>query len=351
MKTGFRHILVLTALLALSGCETMNGAMSDMKGAFSRLGSGEKAAEPAADAQPLVAARGVDCPRVGVVDDLNSLTQLAGDSAAPGMEISSARMASIQSQCAINDNNVIIDMDIAFDGRIGAQGRAKPEDKPSFAYPYFIAITTPQGEITAKEVFSATVAYEAGQDSMTHTEQMRQVIPLTGEYRPSDFEILVGFQLSPAELAYNRANPAVASMVRNLPPAPAAAAAPVDSVSAEMTAPPPPAAMPVAPLPEPGVAETHIPTPPPPEDVPPMMDDAYIPAPPPAPQAEAEPAAAPPVHTPAIVTDAPQSQVDDVTPMQAVAPLYPPAVGQAPPPPVTPPGQKVVPRVDEDTSY
>jgi hypothetical protein len=330
MMTGFRHLTVLFVLLALTGCETVNGAMSDMKGAFSRLGGnkGAEAAAPATEEQPLIAARGVDCPRVGVVDDLNSITQLADGSA-----LSSARMASIQSQCAINDTNVIVDMDIMFDGRMGPKGRAKPDDKPSFSYPYFIAITTPQGEITAKEVFTATVVYDAGQDVMEHAEQLRQVIPLTGEYNPRDFEVLVGFQLSPEELAYNRANPAAASTVRNLPPAPAAAAAPVDSVSAEMTAPPPAMAAPMAPPPAPAMMESQIPSPPPAADVPPMADEAYIPAP------------------QAVMTESPQPQMEDVTPMQAVAPLYPPVVGQAPPPPVTPPTQKVVPRVDDDTKY
>ena len=330
---GFRHFLILAAVLGLTGCETVNGAMTDVKGVLSRLGSGDEGAAATAATpvqEPLIAAYGVDCPRVGVVEDLNSLTQLSDDSGRLGTEVSSARMASVQSQCAINDKNVIVDMDIMFEGRMGPKGRVKPDDQPSFAYPYFIAITTPSGSITAKEVFTATVAYDAGQDTMNHAEQIRQVIPLTGEYNPSDFEILVGFQLSPAELAYNRANPAAASMVRNLPPAPAAAAAPVDDVNAEVTT---PAAMaaPVAPPPAPGSAETGIPSPPP-------AQDAYIPAPPP----------------PAVSTPAPQPQVEEVTPAEpvAVAPLYPPAVGAAPPPPVEPPGnQKVVPRVEDDTSY
>ena len=336
---GFRHFLIFAAVLALTGCETVSGAMTDVKGAFSRLGGGNKDADNAAlqAAEPLVAAYGVDCPRVGVVEDLNSLTQLSDDSGRIGTEISSARMASVQSQCAINDKNVIVDMDIMFEGRMGPQGRAKSDDQPSFSYPYFIAITTPSGSITAKEVFTATVAYEPGQDTMNHAEQLRQVIPLTGEYNPSDFEILVGFQLSPAELAYNRANPAAASMVRNLPPAPAAAAAPVDDVNAEVTV---PAAMvaPVAPQPAPAIMDTGIPSPPPVENVPPPGDEAYIPAP----------------FAPAVSTPSPQPQVEDVTPSEpvAIAPLYPPAVGVAPPPPVEPPGnQKIVPRVEDDTSY
>ena len=346
---GFRHFLILAAVVGLTGCETVNGAMTDVKGAFSRLGSGDKAAEDAAmpAAEPLVAAYGVDCPRVGVVEDLNSLTQLDGDSGKVGTEVSSARMASVQSQCAINDKNVIVDMDIMFEGRMGPKGRVKPDDQPSFSYPYFIAITTPSGSITAKEVFTATVAYEPGQDTMNHAEQLRQVIPMTGEYNPSDYEILVGFQLSPVELAYNRANPAAASMVRNLPPAPAAAAAPVDNVSAEVTTPAMMAA-PVAPQPAPASMDTGIPSPPPAEDVPAPANEAYIPAPmAPAPVAQDIPAPPPP----AVVTNSPQPQVDSVTPV-AVAPLYPPTVGAAPPPPVTAPSnQKVVPRVKDDTSY
>ncbi|MBU0859921.1 MAG: hypothetical protein KJ667_08280, partial [Alphaproteobacteria bacterium] len=240
MTAAFPRVLILGAVLALTGCETMSATMASARDKITSfempsLSSKRNAAEDLPADQLLVASQSVDCPRVGVVDDLNSLTQMTEG----GAEISSAQLIDIQSQCTVNENNVIVDMDIVFDAAIGAQGRVKDTDTASFSYPYFIAITTPSGDITAKEVFSATIAFESGTDRLNHAEQLRQVIPLTGAYNARDYEILIGFQLSESELAFNR-NRAAQGMaptptrIHNVKPsaaAPAPAATPAPAMA------------------------------------------------------------------------------------------------------------------------
>lgn len=218
LNTGFIRVLMLGTLLFLPACATLDGAMTDIRNAtgnfkmptFARHGQPE-AVDVAHDEKALAAAAmteiatPVECPRVDVVDELSSLHQFVdGNNEAAGA-ISSVTITAIDSLCSINEQNVVVDMDIIMQARLGPRAKAAATDKPSFSYPYFIAITTPSGDISAREVFAATIAYDADEESLTHNEKMRQVIPLTGDYSPRQYEIMVGFQLSPAELAYNRA--------------------------------------------------------------------------------------------------------------------------------------------------
>ena len=57
----------------------------------------------------------------------------------------------------------------------------------------------------AKEVFAVSMNFEPGETTRTHTEYLRQIIPIKSKETAFQYQVLVGFQLSPEQLAYNRA--------------------------------------------------------------------------------------------------------------------------------------------------
>lgn len=150
---------------------------------------------------------GPNCPNVRIVNDLNKVHQFVDNATASrANETSSVQMQGVDTKCQIVKGNIAIDMNIAFTGEVGPKGRARRDDKPSFAYPYFIAITNNQGSIIGKEVFALSMNYNSGDNSQTRTEQVRQMIPMRDkDYR--NYKVMIGFQLSDQELAYNRALP------------------------------------------------------------------------------------------------------------------------------------------------
>lgn len=154
-----------------------------------------------------VAAR-ASCPDVRIVEDLNRLYQFT-DPAKPrdNQAVSTIYMTGIDNTCSMVNNNIAVDMTLSFAGTIGPRGRARAGDKPSMAYPYFIAITNARGQIIAKDVFAVTMSYDTDAQNLTRTEQIRQLIPTSGGNTGS-YRILVGFQLSEQELAHNRATAA-----------------------------------------------------------------------------------------------------------------------------------------------
>ena len=214
--------LLMTAGLALTACETAKGVQSDvatnyssLKSTLARL-STTPSTSPASETQTAQMASGISpaaggsssgCPDVRIVQDLNQVHQfIDGGAPAPAEAVSSVRMTSVQNSCKISNNNMAVDMTLAFEGSIGPKGRNNASDKPSFAYPYFVAITNNQGSIIAKEVFAVTMAYDGKQTSKSSTEQIRQMIPMSGSDQ-KNYKVLIGFQLNDQELAFNRTLP------------------------------------------------------------------------------------------------------------------------------------------------
>ncbi len=241
---AFLTLAFIAMALPLGGCESVDNAMHGMKDRISaiqmpRFGSTENeeqqpqdtvaeavaasdsASQPGAFAPAMMegglspdtqttarittVTEGKDCPPVTIVEDLAALHQFTNpDRPTPTSRISSVVLKDLRTNCARNENNVAVELNLTFEGKLGPHGRVKHTDEPSFAYPYFVAITTKDGNIVAKEVFATTITYRPEDETTLDYENMRQIIPLTGDYA-TDYEILVGFQLTEGELAYNRA--------------------------------------------------------------------------------------------------------------------------------------------------
>ena len=56
----------------------------------------------------------------------------------------------------------------------------------------------------AKQIFSAAIHYQTDHDDGHYSETIRQIIPIKSVKDGSRYGIMVGFQLSDEQLAYNR---------------------------------------------------------------------------------------------------------------------------------------------------
>ena len=113
-------------------------------------------------------------------------------------------MSESQSTCTYNDRSVTVDLKLAFDGNLGPKGRKTSKDKPFFSYPFFVAVTSPSGKILAKEIFAASMTYDAGQNEQIYFETLRQIIPTDNRSQGAGYKVMIGFQLAEKQLDYNR---------------------------------------------------------------------------------------------------------------------------------------------------
>lgn len=199
-----RLTIILLAAAGLSACQTMSQTMNSTWDGIKNfdLGTAQTNEQKVMAALPEVV-----CPQVKIVDELSSLSEFSdlSDTADYNL-ISKVSLAQTESNCVYDGNNAVVDLKLVFEGQLGAKGRAKPGDTPTFSYPFFIAVTDADGGIKAKEIFGASLTYAAGTNGHTYYESLRQIIPVANNLEARSFNVLIGFQLTPEQLRHNRAN-------------------------------------------------------------------------------------------------------------------------------------------------
>lgn len=215
-----KYLLLCLSATTLAACQTADGFVADFSDTFNMQGGGSS---PYAISDVEVAKSNDPCPRVSIVDELSSLSEFAspGNTSESNL-ISRVNLQQVESTCSFQNDQVSVDLKMAFESTLGEKAKVRATDKPFFSYPFFVAVTDPKGIIMAKEVFSASMTYEKGEDSHNYYETMRQLIPIDRKSNAKRHQILLGFQLDPAQLKYNRANmvavPATQETMPDTPP-------------------------------------------------------------------------------------------------------------------------------------
>ena len=200
-----RFFALSLCIVGLSACQTFDGVVKDFESI--KLPSIGNSTEKSAD--ELVYSG--KCPSVEAVEELKSLSEFSDVSDQSDYNlVSSIKISNMQSACNYDERSVTIDLRMDFAGMLGPRGTGSG----SFSYPFFVAVTSANGDILAKEIFAAPITYGPGQTSQTYTEKMRQIIPIENRDRGSKYKILVGLQLTPDQLGYNRKKIAEAQLLR-----------------------------------------------------------------------------------------------------------------------------------------
>jgi hypothetical protein len=196
-----RFLALGLSLCTLSACQTFNNLVDDVNAlelpSFATISGNESTPD-----QLIYTG---NCPQVQIVEELRSMSEFTNPNDMGDHNlISRVDIATVNSSCNNDGKAVTADLKMAFDGLLGPRAGRQGNDKIHFSYPFFVAITDARGRIMAKEIFAANMAYPPGEARHTYHENMRQIIPIEPRDRNKKFKILIGFQLGPDQLAYNR---------------------------------------------------------------------------------------------------------------------------------------------------
>ncbi|MAN64253.1 MAG: hypothetical protein CMI60_20155 [Parvibaculum sp.] len=142
------------------------------------------------------------CPEVGILGGAENLTSFSG----AGNDITdialTAELERVVSRCEYDIGDGIIYVDIAIRG-VAEVGPAATSREVTV--PMFIALTEINSRVLRKDTFLLPLTFEGNQrtTSFIHTIEETKV-PYVARIDGSAYEILVGFQLTPEELAYNK---------------------------------------------------------------------------------------------------------------------------------------------------
>ena len=211
-----RNILLIgLAAGSLSACQTWNGLKQDFGTLGTAVGNGASTAKSKINTitsptpmkqedKASIVINDNDCPPVIVDPQLSSMSEFY-DMAKPSKssEVSSLKLTDTTSECKIDNDYLDVKIQLSFAGALGPKAKRKTNDRPFFAYPYFVAVTDKQDEDLAKELFAASVTYDKDQERIELVETIRQRLPLNDDGSNPGYQIKIGFQLSEEQLFYN----------------------------------------------------------------------------------------------------------------------------------------------------
>jgi len=142
------------------------------------------------------------CPYVKVLYDAGRYVEFKGGKEASANVGYSGEIQGISAGCAYKDDQPIsVQMEILFE--LGKGPAAEGSQK---TYRYWVAVTKRNDAVIAKQYFDLPVSFQPGQDRLYATDNIDQVVIPRAQTTTSgsNFEILVGFDVTPEMAAFNR---------------------------------------------------------------------------------------------------------------------------------------------------
>jgi hypothetical protein len=140
------------------------------------------------------------CPPVGKPSPLDVVTLFEPGEGRDLTQVRfSGRIADVATLCEYDDDEVEIELAIRM---VIERGPADRDRKVDLSY--FVAVEDGPGNITAKEVFTVTTEFEGNSRRLGRVEELDLQIPVPVGRGFAQTRLLVGFQLTPEQLEYNR---------------------------------------------------------------------------------------------------------------------------------------------------
>ena len=137
------------------------------------------------------------CPAAAVVSKTGTVTRFAGDERRDVDVTFNAVMTGVRVECQQGSD---VDSTISFHV-LASKGPAAESD--TVTLPYYVVVLQDNHRIISKKVFEATIRFRPGQRRVGVREVVRQYLPDIDRVRRYNYEVLLGFQLTPEEVAFN----------------------------------------------------------------------------------------------------------------------------------------------------
>ena len=137
------------------------------------------------------------CPQVVILGGAEHLTRFQGEGRGVVDVAAEADVTGLTYTCKYNNERAVTEIDIEFTVTRGiTSGIAELE------VPFFVAVADAAGNVIIKHTFDRRVTFGDRAAGIAR-ERIEETIYLPEGIRPSQFEILVGFQVTAEELEFN----------------------------------------------------------------------------------------------------------------------------------------------------
>lgn len=190
-KPGLGRLLgVAAALILLAGCGSV--------GLISGWWTDE--AEKQEDLRQEYAEIAARCPVIKILKDAGNITRFNPPSAQSEEHVLyRGELTNVALTCEIEDGMVVFDIGYQGTLRLGPAATEK-----NAVIDVFYAVTENDQRIIKKDIRRGVIEFDDFRQALKFSDVIEQISFAHGGTAPSDYEVLIGFQVSKKELEYNR---------------------------------------------------------------------------------------------------------------------------------------------------
>jgi hypothetical protein len=139
------------------------------------------------------------CPSAEIAPDLDAIAQFPPGSSHAASDIQlGGKIRAVNTTCDKEKSGIASELNINF-----FAARNTPQLR-RIDLPYFVAIADNTGTILAKQTFTVSAQFPGTQNFVDFNEKITTHLPVRNAAMGDSYAIIVGFQLSAEELAFNR---------------------------------------------------------------------------------------------------------------------------------------------------
>jgi len=139
------------------------------------------------------------CPRAVVGENAGRLTRFSGAGKEPANVVFEAEISDLAGTCVYDDDSIDVDLQIQL---VASRGPAATDDSAKFNY--FVAVARTDKTVLSRDAFDTVIELPGNQTRNQTVEQLEQTIPIAKGESGANFVIVVGFEMTPEELEFNR---------------------------------------------------------------------------------------------------------------------------------------------------
>lgn len=157
-------------------------------------------------------AEDMPCPDTGLILAASKLTSFNTETASEADMVVDATLGNYRGACRFRQETLEFMLEVDIAARRGAAG----DKLKKAAFPYFVAILDPAENVLQRQGFSTTVSFDNTGNGVT-TEKHILRLPLPDKKTVRQHKVVIGFELTPEQLAYNRRHEKPAVAVKTAP--------------------------------------------------------------------------------------------------------------------------------------
>ncbi|MCL2469720.1 MAG: hypothetical protein FWF24_05775 [Alphaproteobacteria bacterium] len=135
------------------------------------------------------------CPQVAILRALEALEDFGDATPSPETLVAAALMEGVEGTCLYSKKG----LEIVFDLSMRAY-RGPALQGGSVTMPFFVAVVDSEDQTRSKQLMTASFSFKKGENEAQQAESLRVFLPLLKGEDASSIRILMGFQLTQAQL-------------------------------------------------------------------------------------------------------------------------------------------------------